>query len=82
MGRLCLVGNMYTKTVEIESNCPVNFEYEIKDLKPHPDIRVQPAVGDIIGNSNTQITFTYSPTSFTTAEAEFELRTSQFDFEA
>lgn len=40
MGRMCLVGNMYTKTVEIESNCPVNFEYEIKDLKPHPDIRV------------------------------------------
>jgi hypothetical protein len=36
--------------------------------------------GDIIGNTNTQITFTYSPGTFTTAEAEFEVRTSEFDF--
>jgi hypothetical protein len=26
--------------VSIESNCPVNFEYDIEILKPHPDITV------------------------------------------
>ena len=66
--------------MDIESNCPVNFEYEIREVKGHPDIRVGPMSGDIVGNSNTQITFTYNPSTFTTAEAEFEVRTSEFDF--
>jgi hypothetical protein len=41
---------------------------------------VSPVSGDIIGNQNTEITFTYGPTTFTTADAEFEIRTSEFDF--
>lgn len=46
----------------------------------HPDIKVAPMAGDILGNQDTEITFTYSPTTFTTADAEFEIRTSEFDF--
>jgi len=38
-------------------------------------------VGDIYGNQSNPVSFTYTPTTFTTAEAEFELRTSEFDFE-
>lgn len=37
-------------------------------------------MGDIVGNSETNLTFIYNPTTFTTAEAEFEFRTSEFDF--
>jgi len=80
MGRSLKVGSAYQKHVNIESNCPVNFEFEIKEVKGHPDIRVAPMSGDIVGNSNTEITFSYNPTTFTTAEAEFEVRTSEFDF--
>ena len=80
MGTGCKVGLSYTKTVDVKSNCPVTFEYEIRDLTPHPDIKVNPANGDLYGNSNTQITFIYNPTTFTTADAEFEIRTSEFDF--
>ena len=80
MGKGCKVGQTYTKVVNIDSNCPINFEYEIKEVKPHPDIRVTPVSGDIIGNEQTQITFQYHPSSFTTAECEFEIRTSEFDF--
>ncbi len=43
MGSGCKVGQTYTKHVDIESNCQVNFEYSIKELKPHPDIRVSPS---------------------------------------
>ena len=50
MGMSCKVGLSYTKTVDIESNCPVSFEYEIRDLTPHPDIKVSPVAGDIMGN--------------------------------
>jgi len=80
LGRACKVGQTYQKTVKIESNCPMAFEYEIKETKVHPDIKVSPMVGDIIGNSETNLTFTYNPSTFTTAEAEFEFRTSEFDF--
>jgi len=53
MGKGCKVGQTYIKVVNIDSNCPINFEYEIKEVKPHPDIRVTPVSGDIIGNEQT-----------------------------
>ena len=49
MGRGCKVGQTYSKIVNITSNCPANFEYEIKEIKPNPDIRVTPMMGDILG---------------------------------
>ena len=52
----------------------------MKELKGHPDIRVNPMAGDIIGNGKTEIQFIYNPNTFTTAEAVFEMRTSEFDF--
>lgn len=80
MGTGCKVGLTYHKIVEIESNCPVSFEFEIRDIKPHPDIKVSPLSGDIIGNERTEIQFSYNPSTYTTADAEFEIRTSEFDF--
>ena len=53
----------------------------MKATNPHPDIQVSPMSGDIQGNTATQLTFTYTPTTFTTADAEFEIRTSEFDFQ-
>ena len=80
MGKGCRVGQHYQKTVFIESNCPINFEYEIKELKGHPDIKCQPMSGDINGNGITELEFSYDPSTFTTADAQFEIRTSEFDF--
>lgn len=80
MGTGCKVGQSYSKTVEIESNCPVTFEYEIKEIKPHPDIKLTPMSGDILGNQSNPITITYNPTTFTTADAEYQIKTSEFDF--
>jgi hypothetical protein len=37
-------------------------------------------VGDLIGNDLTSLTFTYAPTTFTTADCEFLIKTSEFDF--
>jgi hypothetical protein len=65
------VGQTYSKEVNIESNCPINFEFEFKEIKPHPDIRVSQLAGDIIGNQSNPITFSYFPSTFTTAEAEY-----------
>jgi hypothetical protein len=75
------VGETISKELFIDSTCPVNFEYEFRETKPHPDIRlITPAAGDIVGMSSTPVVFQYNPQSFTTGDAEFELRTSEFDF--
>ena len=59
----------------------MTFEYEIREVHPHPDIRlITPASGDIFGMSHTSVAFQYTPQTFTTADAVFELRTSEFDY--
>ncbi len=80
MGNGLKVGQTYQKSVAIESNCPVSFEYKIEEFKPHPDVRIMPLSGDIVGNGLTTITFMYTPTTFTTADCEFLIKTSEFDF--
>ena len=36
--------------------------------------------GEIIGMGKTPFSFIYTPQTFTTAEAVYEIRTSEFDF--
>lgn len=79
MGRACAIGQSYTKQLQVESNCPVDFEYKIDIVKPHPEIHVSPLMGDIPGLRMTTIDFTYNPRSYSTAECEIEVRTSEFD---
>lgn len=61
LGRVT-IGDTIQKELFIESTSPVNFEYEFKEVKPHPDIRLCiPAVGDIIGRTSTPVLFQYCP---------------------
>ena len=75
------VGDVATKTISIDCNVPVNFEYEITMLQPHADIRVEPMFGDIAGMGKTDVYITYAPTNFTTAQAEIQFRTTEFESE-
>ena len=81
MGTGCIVGNQYTKQLQIESNCPVSFEYTIDIVQPHPEIHISPLQGDITGLQTTPIDFHYTPKTFTTAESLIKIRTSEFDSE-
>lgn len=64
----------------IESRTPVSFEYDITINKPHPDIQIlSPLQGEITGMQTTNIEFAYLPLSYSTAEAEIAVRTSEFD---
>ena len=40
---------------------------------------MSPLAGDILGLQTTSIDFAYNPKSFSTAECEIEIRTTQFD---
>lgn len=79
MGRGCILGEVYTKVLQIESNCPVDFMYEITVKKAHPDIQISPLSGDIKGLQTSELTFVYAPKTYTTADVEIEIRTSEFD---
>ena len=57
----------------------MNFEYKIDVVKPHPDIQVSPLMGDILGLQTTSIDFIYTPKSYSTAEMELEIKTTEFD---
>lgn len=63
----------------MESNCPVDFEYQIDVVKPHPEIHISPLMGDFPGLQTTSIDFTYNPRTNSTAECEIEIKTSEFD---
>ena len=79
MGTGCVIGKSYIKQLQVESNCPVDFEYVINVVKPHPEIHVSPLAGDFLGLQTTCIDFTYNPRTNSTAECEIEVKTSEFD---
>jgi len=62
----------------VDSSCPINFEYQITVIKEHPDIRVGPLSGDIAALQTTCINIEYCPRSYTTAECEIQVRTTEF----
>ena len=69
------------KKIELESEIPVDFEYEIYILKQHKDIKIEPLKGDVKGDSKTEITIAFRPEASSTAVCEFEIHLSQFDFQ-
>lgn len=79
LGRNCKLGSYQSKELQIESNCPLSFEFQIEVTKPHPEIKISPHSGDIIGEQMTSIKFEYVPKTLTTAECEIKVRTSEFD---
>lgn len=80
MGQMCKLGMEYEKSIQIKSNTPVTFEYEITVVKAHPEITIEsPLRGDIIGLQTTDILFNYKPVSFSTAECEISIKTTEFD---
>lgn len=58
LGTVTIGAGVVEKELSIDSTCPVNFEYELREVKPHPDIRlVTAASGDIVGMSKTPVIF-------------------------
>jgi hypothetical protein len=75
------LGSTIVKTIALESEIPVDFEYEIVITKSHKNITVSPLKGDIKGESKEEIRITFTPEKSSTAVCEFELHLSEFDFQ-
>ena len=48
-GKNCKLNEIYVKKLQIESDCPLSFEYKIQITKPHPEIEIKPLMADIVG---------------------------------
>jgi hypothetical protein len=73
------IGDQKSKRLTIECNSPVTFEYVIEWVKEHPDMKLTPMRGDILGNSTVELELLYTPNESATAQASFKLITTEFD---
>ena len=53
---------------------PVDFEYEIVEVKPNPAFRVEPARGVVPGRGRVTVDMWFCPLALTTEEAVIEVR--------
>eukprot|EP00928_Gymnodinium_smaydae_P037555 TRINITY_DN2604_c0_g4_i1.p1 TRINITY_DN2604_c0_g4~~TRINITY_DN2604_c0_g4_i1.p1 ORF type:complete len:917 (+),score=244.77 TRINITY_DN2604_c0_g4_i1:165-2915(+) len=79
-GRVAL-GTSRTKVIPLSCTIPVQFEFEIEIVEPHPDFGVTPLSGVIPADGTQNVVITYLPTSFATASIKLRFDVSQFDFE-
>ncbi|XP_077129518.1 cilia- and flagella-associated protein 221 isoform X1 [Ranitomeya variabilis] len=59
--------------------CPVDFEFCFVCSPPHKDFTVSPASGVVPGGGLLEVTVTYTPSSYGTAQVRLELLISEFN---
>jgi hypothetical protein len=79
MGR-CVLDKTVTRVIPITCSIPIEFEYKLRVLVPHPDMEVSPLEGIVPAEGHELITFTYRPSKMSTAEMIVEASISQFGF--
>lgn len=70
-----------TKMVPLRCNVPIDFEYEITCIEPHPYFRVEPLKGIVPGNGSIQIRVSFCPLNVTTCTTTLSVNVAQYGFE-
>ncbi|ESO95222.1 hypothetical protein LOTGIDRAFT_144748 [Lottia gigantea] len=73
------VGESICRKFPIKCNVPVDFEYQLELIKQHPFLSIEPLSGTVPGNGQVDISVTFSPCEFLTAQLTVQLITSQFN---
>ncbi len=73
------VGKSVTKSFNMRSTAPIEFEYLIEVTEYNPAFRIEPLEGIIPFNRDAFINVTYSPTEFCTSSFAVKLIISQFN---
>nr|ADD85929.2 FAP221 [Chlamydomonas reinhardtii]7SQC_M0 Chain M0, FAP221 [Chlamydomonas reinhardtii]7SQC_M1 Chain M1, FAP221 [Chlamydomonas reinhardtii] len=77
-GRVAL-GQEVVRSHTLECKVPVDFEYEIVEVKPNPAFRVEPARGVVPGRGRVTVDMWFCPLALTTEEAVIEVRIAEFN---
>ncbi|XP_075037324.1 cilia- and flagella-associated protein 221 isoform X2 [Mixophyes fleayi] len=73
------LGQSAQYVIHVRCSCPVDFEYCIISTQSHKDFLTAPASGIIPANGAVDVTVTYSPTRYGTAQIRLELQISEFN---
>ena len=73
------IGKSLTKSFNMRSTAPIEFEYIIEITQRHPAFHIEPLEGIIPFNADTFINVTFSPREFCTASMTVQVLISQFN---
>lgn len=73
------VGKSTSHVFPLRCMAPIDFEYELIYVQPHPAFIVHPMSGIVPANSEVEVTVTFAPFEFQTASMSVQLSISQFN---
>eukprot|EP01112_Ceratiomyxa_fruticulosa_P013516 TRINITY_DN3803_c0_g2_i5.p1 TRINITY_DN3803_c0_g2~~TRINITY_DN3803_c0_g2_i5.p1 ORF type:complete len:943 (-),score=239.44 TRINITY_DN3803_c0_g2_i5:77-2905(-) len=76
----CNVGVPQYKTYVFENKVPIQFEFEINLVDPHPFFTIEPMKGVIEGSSEWSVTVIFNPLELCTCSTKISLNLQQYGF--
>ncbi|XP_077978067.1 cilia- and flagella-associated protein 221-like [Glandiceps talaboti] len=73
------VSHTSSKVIPLRCNAPIDFEFQLTYLQPHPAFTVHPLSGIVPASGEVSIAVSFSPTDFSTAHMKLQLNISQFN---
>jgi hypothetical protein len=73
------VGRTRNKTLTLECDVPVDFEFQLTALQHHPAFVITPMRGVVPANGKVDVMVTFAPTEFNTAVMKVKLELTQFN---
>ncbi|XP_076466697.1 LOW QUALITY PROTEIN: cilia- and flagella-associated protein 221-like [Babylonia areolata] len=73
------VGKSSSQVFPLRCMAPVDFEFELIYVQPHPAFMIHPMSGIVPANSEVEVTVTFAPFEFQTASMVVQLNISQFN---
>ncbi|XP_021377773.1 cilia- and flagella-associated protein 221-like isoform X2 [Mizuhopecten yessoensis] len=73
------VGHKMTKVFPLRCEAPIDFEFNLTYIQPHPSFSVQPMTGVIPAHGESEVSVTFAPLEFLTAMMKIQLVISQFN---
>lgn len=73
------VGHRVSHGFPLRCMAPVDFEFELIYIQPHPAFTIQPMAGIVPANSEVEVVVTFAPFEFQTAFMVVQLNISQYN---
>lgn len=77
----CSLSESMCKVVPLSSSVPIEFEFELRIIKPSAFFEVSPLSGIIPANGKVDIRMNFHPLQLHSAQMNIEVHISQYDFE-
>lgn len=73
------IGESVTRSIPLESNVPIAFDFSVLVTEPHQAFTITPSRGTVPANGATNLEVVYTPQSYSTSTCKFEFLLEQFN---